>query len=298
MGKKILLTGAAGCLASALYPCLEKQGWQVVLTGLPKEPPHNPVLHPMDICDAAQVLKTIELHRPDWVFHLAAATDVDRCEVEPDYAFRVNTLGTENIVLACKKFGAGLVYLSTGVVFGGEKKDPYTEFDAPNPVSVYGRSKLEGEKIVQAFLDRYYIFRAGWMIGGGKKDKKFVAKILRLMETEKEIKVVNDKFGSPTFIDDMSEHMAKILLLERYGLYHLCNLGPASRYQIALKMVEILGRKDVKIIPVSSSEFLLPAPRAASELMVNYRLNLLGLNSMPHWETSLKNYLFSQKKTI
>jgi dTDP-4-dehydrorhamnose reductase len=291
---KIFVTGASGGLGSALCPVLEKAGHQVLTSDLVSSDPSAYPFDNLDIRDLSSVQKTVSAAKPDLVMHLAAETDVDKCEMEPDHAYRTNTIGTENIALVCQKLDLQMVYISTGGVFEGSKRTPYTEYDAPNPVSVYGRSKLDGEKVVQALVKRHYIFRAGWMIGGGKKDKKFVAKIVRLLQTQNELKAVSDKHGTPTFTYDMSDLIAKVIATGRYGLYHAVNARMTNRYEIAKKIVEILGKKDVKITPVNSSFFPLPAPRAESEAMVNYKLDLLGLNTMPRWEDSLKKYLLTQ----
>lgn len=290
------MTGASGGLSSALSPALMKQKHQIIATDIVTSEDPLPNFEMMDVRDWNQVKSCIDQHRPDWVMHLAAETDVDKCEVEPEHSYKTNTIGTENIAMACAHFSVPLVYISTGGVFNGNKREPYTEYDLPDPVSVYARSKLEGEKIVQSLLKKYFIFRAGWMVGGGKKDKKFVAKIVRLLQTQKEIKAVSDKFGTPTFVWDMANLIIQVIQTERYGIYHAVNHGMTTRYEIAKKIVELLGKKDVQVHPVSSSVFPLPAPRAVSEAMVNYKLNLLGLNTMPPWEESLALYLKSQKE--
>jgi dTDP-4-dehydrorhamnose reductase len=233
----------------------------------------------------------------DFVFHLAAETDVDLCEKQSDHAYRVNTLGTENVALVCQEYNIPMLYISTAGVFFGDKQEPYTEFDIPKPANVYGDSKLQGEWIVKNLLDRYFVIRAGWMIGGWEIDKKFVYKIVRqLKEGKRELKVVADKFGSPTFTKDFANNLMNVVNTKRYGLYHMTNKGTCSRYEIAVKVVEFMGLEgEVKISPVSSAEFPLPAPRARSEMMRNYKLDLLALNNMPLWEESLKEYIKTNK---
>jgi len=230
------------------------------------------------------------------VLHLAAATDVDLCEQEPDLAFRTNAIGTQNVALAARDVGAILVYVSTAGVFGGEKATPYTEFDEPAPANVYGRSKLAGERIVQTLLDRFYIARAGWMVGGGPKDKKFVGKLLQIMESgETRLRAVDDKFGTPTFARDLATGILGLLETSHFGLYHLVNGGGAcSRYDVAVALRTMLGRDDVTVEPVSSAYFPLPAPRARSEAMVNYKLQLLGLDRQRHWRDALEAYVRSE----
>ena len=254
-------------------------------------------VHHLDVRDAVEVKTVVQEHRPDLVMHLAAETDVDRCELEPDHAFRTNALGTENLALMCQTAQVPMVYISTGGVFDGSKRGPYTEFDTPNPVNMYGSSKLAGERAVQTLLPRHYIFRAGWMIGSPAKDKKFVATILKLLETQHELKAVDDKFGTTTFAHDIVENIIHVVHKERYGLYHTVNRGMITRYELAQAIVACVGRTDVKVLPVSSAHFPLVAPRAASEAMVNYKLDLLGLNVMPDWHTALRHYIASRSES-
>jgi dTDP-4-dehydrorhamnose reductase len=239
------------------------------------------------------VAEAVAAGRPDVVLHLAAATDVDRCEQDPDLAFRVNAIGTQNVALAARDAGAVLVYISTAGVFGGEKPEPYTEFDAPAPANVYGHSKLAGERIVQTLLDRFYIARAGWMVGGGEKDKKFVGKMLELIDDGRtSLRAVDDKHGTPTYAKDLATGLRALLETGHFGLYHLVNGGGScSRFDIAVELCRILGRADIEVDPVSSAHFPLPAPRARSEAMVNYKLQLLGLDGQRHWRDALRAYL-------
>lgn len=286
---RILVTGAAGMLGSTLCPILKEKGHEVYATDVDRS---DEGIEYLDVRNHKQVKETIEKIKPDIIMHLAAETDVDKCELEPDHAYLSNTIGTQNVALICQKHDIEVVYISTIGVFDGDKPEPYTEFDEPNPINVYGRSKLEGEKIVQNLLKRYYIVRAGWMVGGGPgKDKKFVAKIIKLLDKTGELKVVTDKIGSPTYTVDFSRCLADLIETGYYGLYHCTNEGYASRFEVARKTVEFLGRSDITIKPVSSAYFPLPAPRARSEMSKNYKLELLGMDRMRHWEEALKEYV-------
>jgi dTDP-4-dehydrorhamnose reductase len=282
-----LVTGANGMLGTALCPVLSKNEYEVLPTDINIT---NSRMEFFDVRDFDKLKIFINKNKPDIVFHLAAETDVDKCEIEVDHAYMTNTIGTENIALVCQEYDLPLVYISTCGVFDGKKVEPYNEFDEPDPISIYTKSKFEGEKAVRSLLRKYFIFRAGWMVGGGKKDKKFVAKIVELMKTKSTLTVVNDKRGCLTFTKDFSECIVKIIKLGRYGLYHVTNKGAASRYEIACKIVEYLGRKDVKVQPVSSAYFSLAAPRPDSEVVDNYKLKLLGIE-MRHWEDALNDYL-------
>lgn len=284
---KCLVTGANGMLASALCPLLSEKGHEVLMTDINMS---GPQIRFLDIRDLSSARKYVSEIRPDIVFHLAAETDVDKCEIEVDHAYMVNTIGTENMALICQDLDILMVYISTCGVFDGRKPDPYNEFDQPNPISVYAKAKYEGEQIVRNLLRKYFIFRAGWMIGGGKKDKKFVAKIVELIKTNSEIRVVNDKIGCPTFTKDFSRCIIEVINSKRYGLYHVTNAGCASRYDIARKIVEFLGKNDVVVKPISSAAFPLAAPRPRSEAADNLKLRLFGITMRP-WADALAAYL-------
>lgn len=288
---KYLITGANGMLGSALCPVLSEAGDEIYPTDINiVNSTYN--IRYLDVREKEQIQIAVNKIKPDFLFHLAAEVNVDKCELEPEHAYRTNTLGTENVALVCKESGIPMVYISTCGVFDGKKKGPYTELDKPNPVSVYSKTKFEGEKIAKNLLKECYIFRAGWMMGGNKKDKKFVVKIVELLNTKKEISVVNDKFGSPTYTVDLSKAMIEVIKRQRYGLYHMTNAGFCSRYNLACKIKEYLKKDDIIIKPISSSKFPLPAPRSDSEASESLNLKLIGLDGiMRPWEEALKDYL-------
>ncbi|MDP2923742.1 MAG: dTDP-4-dehydrorhamnose reductase [Candidatus Omnitrophota bacterium] len=292
---KVLVTGSNGMLGSALLPLLFNRRYEVFPTDINVS---GTDLEYLDVRDSTQVKSCVKKVAPGMIFHLAAETNVDKCETEVEYAFITNAKGTENIALACKEYDIPMVYISTGAVFDGNKDGGYTEEDRPNPISVYGKSKLKGEEIVHSLLKKYYIVRAGWMIGGYNKDKKFVWKIIQLMKTKKEIPVVIDKKGSPTFTDDFARGILDILSAQQFGVYHCVNKGICTRFDIAKKIKEYLHRDDVILKPVTSEVFPLPAPRGKSEALLNRRLSSMGINNMRHWEDALKEYLEEAKGRI
>lgn len=249
----------------------------------------------LDVRDPRAVMDAVSASRPDVVLHLAAATDVDRCEQDPDWAFHTNAIGTQNVALACQRHDALLVYISTAGVFWGDKLEPYTEFDAPKPANTYGEAKLAGERIVETLLRRYYIVRAGWMVGGGERDKKFVGKIARLLvDGPRPLRVVHDKVGTPTYAKDLLAGIHSLVQTGFFGLYHMANTGCCSRYDVALEIRDALGLENVAIEPVSSAHFPLPAPRARSEAMRNLKLDLLGLNAMRPWQEAVRGYVLGE----
>lgn len=291
MRQKILVTGAAGMLGSSLVPLLQKEGYEMYPTDINISDEGTDLL---DVRDLKAVFECIDGLKPDLVIHLAAETDVDKCEIEIDHAFMTNTIGTQNVALACQKNIITMVYVSSAGVFDGRKKQLYIEFDEPNPINVYGKTKLEGEKFVEKLLNKYFIVRAGWMIGGGEKDKKFVAKIVKQINDDaKELYVVTDKWGTPTYAPDFSRVLAKLIKTNYYGLYHLACKGVGTRYDVAKKILEFLGITNIKLVPVTSDYFseAYPAPRPASEMMRNFMLDLRGMNTMRSWEEALREYL-------
>ncbi|RMF93043.1 MAG: dTDP-4-dehydrorhamnose reductase [Candidatus Schekmanbacteria bacterium] len=289
MSKKALVTGAAGMLGSDLCPCLEKNGYDVIRTDINLR---ESTIEKLDVRNFDEVKEFIEKENPEIVFHLAAETDVDLCEKDPEHSYRSNYIATENIAMVCREKNLPMIYISTSAIFDGTAPEPYTEYDLPNPSNVYGRSKLEGEKAVIRLVEEHYIIRAGWMVGGWDIDKKFTRKIIELLKKNDEIKAVNDKVGSPTFTFDLSESIVRIVKNGRPGIYHSANKGQCTRYEYACKLIELMGLKEKKrVVPVSSAHFPLPAPRGRSEAMVNMKLNVLNMNKMPTWEESLEKYL-------
>lgn len=281
---KILVTGAAGMLGSDLCRIMAD-----------RHSIHATNRDTLDVGVIGTTLTTVDRVRPDLVIHLAAWTDVDGCERNPDRAYRANTVGTQNVALACQKNDIPMVYISSIAVFDGTKPEPYTEFDVPNPISVYGNSKYQGERIVRSLLRRYYIVRAGWMFGGGQLDKKFVGKILQAARRSTVLRVVNDKFGSPTYTVDLSRGLLELIETGLFGIYHMVNSGGApSRLEVARCILESAGLDDCQLIPVSSAEFPLSAPRPRMEAARNLHLELQGMRPMRPWMEALGEYVSQQ----
>lgn len=287
---RILVTGAAGMLGSALCPTFKKNKHQVLATDINLEKG----VKFLDVKDITQVENFAKVFKPEVIMHLAAETDLEKCELDRNHAYLTNTVGTQNVALICRKYNLLMVYIGTAGIFDGKKKGYYNEFDKPNPINIYGKTKWEGEKIVEKLLGRYFIVRAGWMIGGGKKDKKFTSKIIEQLDEGKEtLYVVKDKWGTPTYTEDFSNCLSRLVLTPFYGLYHMVCRGKGTRFDVATEIVKILGRNDVKISPVGSNHFAKTyfAPRPRSEMLENFMLELRGLNTMRLWQDSLKDYL-------
>lgn len=300
---KTLVTGSAGMLGSALAPALVQAGHRVVATDIRVDTPitHGggaiPVTH-LDVRDRAQVRHVIAASRPDVILHLAAETDLETCEADPDHAWLTNTIGTRYVASAAREVGVPLVYVSTAGVFDGEKETPYTEFDRPHPINTYGASKLEGEHLAARTVDHHYIVRAGWMVGGGPdKDHKFVARIIDQVRAGTDtIHAVTDKLGTPTYAPDFSACLLGLLDSGLFGVYHMVCGGSGTRYDVAERILEVLGRDDIAIEPVDSSFFAdeFPTPRPRSEILRNLALDLQGMNTMRPWRVALEEYLLAQ----
>jgi dTDP-4-dehydrorhamnose reductase len=304
---KVLVTGAAGMLGSALVPALARRGHAVIATDLETSVPHpwgprGPRVGGLDVRSFDDVHDAVQLLAPELLVHLAAATDLEDCELDPDGAAATNAVGTQNCALAAQRADIPLVYISTAGVFNGAKPEPYTEYDDPDPINHYGRTKLAGERIVRALVDRHLIVRAGWMVGGGReRDHKFVRLILdQLDDGANTIHAVGDKLGTPTYAVDFAECFLGLLESERWGLYHMSGTGACSRYDIAALILRLLDREDVTLVEVGSEFFAgrFFAPRPYSEVMRNLALELHGLNLMTKWEDAIERYLaasFSQR---
>lgn len=280
--KKILVTGSNGTVGS------------YVASSFPYDLIFHTTRKTLDITDKKSVMRTFNNINPDVVIHLAAKTNVDECEKNSDEAHLVNVFGTQNIAEGCRKHNAILIYVSTGAVFNG-KKTYFTENDKPDPVNIYGKTKLLGEKAIQKLVAKHIIIRAGWIVGGGQKEKKFISYILQqLKDGAKEINVVNDKFGTLTYAKELVERMRFLLDNNAHGVYHFGSTGVCSRYEIAQHVVELLDMK-VHVNPVPSSKFAdkFFAPRPTNEVLQSVRLS----PAYPHsWKESLTNYVVSQLK--
>jgi len=248
----------------------------------------------MDVTDLKEVLSVCRKYKPEAILHLAAETDVDRCERDPEYAYLVNGIGTYNMAVAAKELGAKLVYISTAGVFDGTKEGSYVEEDAPNPQNYYGHSKFLGELAVKGMLSNYLILRVCWMMGGGPaKDQKFVAKIINQIKNPNltEIRAVTDQIGSPTFGKDLISAVKVLIGKNETGIFHVSNTGIVSRYDVAKFIVNTL-RPEVKVTPVESSYFNLDAKRTRNEGLVSKE------NIMRPWEEALKEYLETEWKPV
>jgi len=222
------------------------------------------------------------------VIHAAAMADVDGCERNPDLAFRVNTLGTQNVALACAHCGAALVHISTNDVFDGRLGRPYYEWDRPAPESVYGRSKAAAELYVRSLLNRFYIVRTAWLYARGGSN--FVTKIVAAADKHGALKVVTDEVSAPTYAPDLARAIAQLVGTEQYGFYHFSNSGFCSRYDWARKILALSGRGEVPVEPITSAQWRRAAPPPLYAPLVNLAGAALGITLRP-WEEALREYM-------
>ena len=289
----VLITGCGGMLGHAVYPFFKERFATLVATD---KDVNEPWLEHLDIRDRASVEDVFERVRPDLVLHLAAETCLEFCESNPDVAEATNARGAATVAEFAQSVGATMVYLSTAGVFDGEKEGFYTEEDEPNPIMVYGRTKLDGEHHVRDLNERSYVIRAGWMVGGGRrKDKKFVYRMLQqIAEGRTVLHAVDDKVGTPTYTHDFAMNLFELLHQEdSYGTYHMVCEGYGSRYDVAREIVAICNRDDIDVRPVDSSFFQreYPTPRPRSEMLENAGLRALGINRMRNWKDALRAYV-------
>ena len=286
---RLLITGARGMMGRDLSNVAESLGhevWPTDVERLARDPEDR-----IDVRDLASVGRAMDDFRPEAVLHLAAMTHVDECEKRPDEAYLVNTVGTQNVALACRARTLDMIYISTGSVFDGTKPTPYHEFDSPNPMSVYSRSKWAGEQIVRELVPHAYVVRAGWMFGGGPEDKKFVAKMIDLARAKDVLRAVDDKFGTPCYTTDISRRCLDLLATGRYGTYHAANEGYCSRFEMAQAIVGFARVRDCRVEPCASSEFPLPAPRPRMEAIEGMHARLIGLPAQRPWRDALRDYI-------
>lgn len=288
---RVLLLGAGGMLGCAVYDAAKARFENVLATDIDT---NEPWLVRQDFRDLASLEKLFNEFKPTIVFHLGALTDLEYCETNPEDSWATNALGPENTALLAEKRGLTMVYVSTAGIFGGEQEF-YTDFDAPAPTSHYAKSKYYGELFVEKKVSKYFIFRAGWMMGGGlKKDKKFINKVYKQIKNgAKELFVVADKLGTPTYTVDFANGMFRVLETGLYGLYNQVCGGSGSRLDVAEEFVRLLGlENDVKVTQVDSDHWKKEyfAPRPYSEKLINMKLDRRGINFMRDWKVCLAEY--------
>ncbi len=278
---KLLVTGAGGMLGQALVPCLRARGHEV--KALPKEE--------LDVTNFQQVQQVLASEKPELILHCGAYTKVDQAESEPALAFHINGYGTENLAVACNALNIPMLYVSSDYVFDGEQREPYNTWDATRPLSIYGKSKLAGEKAVMRHLQRFYIVRTSWLYG--PNGTNFVETMLSMAEQKKPLRVVSDQHGTPTCTLSLSELIADLIETHRYGVYHAADEGVTNWYEFAKAIV---ASYKVDVVPIETKDMPRPATRPKySVLDKTTLLNTIGRESIP-WRESLQTYLDLRKQ--
>ena len=291
MKKKIYIAGAGGMLGEAFYKVFNKD----YILRLSDIDVNENWINLLDFRDRISYERDVTNFSPDYLFHLGAYTNLEYCELNKDDTYLTNTLSVENATHISNKLKIPILYISTAGIFDG-KKNIYDDWDLPNPLGSYARSKYMGELFVQNNNSQHLICRAGWMMGGGpKKDKKFVYKILKqIKDGKKELNIVNDKLGTPTYTVDFALNVKLLLENNLWGLYNMVCQGLTSRIDVAYEILNILNlNKLINIKKVDSKFFSKEyfAERPNSERLVNKKLDLREMNIMRDWNIGLKEYL-------
>ena len=290
---KIYVAGCGGMLGEAFYKVFENS-YHLKCTDISI---NEKWISSLDFRDYDEYRRDVKEFKPNYLVHLGAHTDLEYCETNQEDTYITNTLAVENAVYIANELKIPIIYISTAGIFDG-KKDTYDDWDTPHPLGHYARSKYAGEIFVEKNSHCHLICRAGWMMGGGPlKDKKFIHKIMsQLKNGKRELFIVNDKLGTPTYTHDFAKNVKLLLENEFWGLYNMVCSGITGRYEVTHELIKILGKEnEVKITPVQSDywkkEYF--AERPSSERLINKKLDLRKLNIMRDWRVCLKEYINS-----
>lgn len=294
--KKIYIAGCGGMLGEAFYKKFSNE-YDLMCTDIDV---NESWLSYLDFRNLKEYKSQVEKFNPDYLIHLGAHTSLEYCEMNSDDAYDTNTKSVENAVYISNLLNIPIIYISTAGIFDGSKEE-FDDWDTPNPLGVYARTKYLGERFVIENSSRYLVCRAGWMMGGGpKKDKKFINKIIKQINAgNKEIFIVDDKDGTPTYTHDFALNTKKLLELEYWGLYNMVCDGLTSRVEVAKEILKILGQSEnINLKKVKSSFFEKEyfAVRPSSERLINKKLNLRKVNIMRNWKVALHDYINSYYK--
>ena len=291
MKKKLFLSGVGGMLGEAFYKVFSKN-YELKCTDIIV---NDKWLEQLDFRDAERYSLLVKKFNPDYLFHIGAYTDLEFCEKNKEDTFKTNTDSVKTAVTISNKLSIPLLYISTAGIFDG-KKNSYDEDDKPKPIGTYATSKYEAEKFVIKNSKKFLICRAGWMMGGGpKKDKKFIQKIIKqIKDGKKELFIVDDKFGTPTYTYDFAKNTEALVDTNNFGLFNMVCEGNTSRLEVAEEILKILNLTDeIKVNKVKSDYFKKTffAERPNSENLINKKLNQKGLNLMRPWQETLREYI-------
>ena len=287
----IVVTGAGGMLGKDILAHFSNE-YKVIAT---TQNPFDVSTIQLDVTNFDAFERIIALYKPAYIFHLAALTDLEKCEKNVNMAYAVNAQATKNAAQIARKYGAKLVYVSSSNVFDGSKQW-FTEDDEPRPINVYGLTKYVGELMVKYYATDYIIIRLGWLMGGGPlRDTKFVAKIVdQIVGGKKELHALSDKFGTVSYTRDVALQLETLLNNKANGIFHLTSAGRVSRFELAKEIVQILGCQGaVTVTPVEESFFshTFTTQRSGSECLKSIKLKEFAGNKQNSWQTALSDYL-------
>ncbi|MEW9936796.1 dTDP-4-dehydrorhamnose reductase [Clostridium butyricum] len=291
---RILITGCKGQLGTELQDIVRKGRAEIgEVSNIIKEANIIALdVDKLDITDLNSVKNVLNTIKPDVVINCAAATNVDGCESDEDFTFKVNALGPRNLAMVCEEIGAKLVQVSTDYVFSGIGEKPLTEYDLTAPYSVYGKTKLLGENYVREFCSKYYIVRTAWLYG--YVGHNFVYTMIRLGKEKDSINVVNDQIGNPTHANDLAYHILKLIETDEYGIYHCTGKGECSWYDFAKMIIELSGEK-CTVNPCTSEEYKTPAKRPEYSSLDNMMLRNTVGDEMRNWQDAIKSFIENLK---
>lgn len=275
--KYVLVTGATGQLGSDIVKELNKRGIHNIGIGSAD----------LDITDDEAVFNFFNSYKFSYVIHCAAYTKVDLAEDEKNLNYEINVHGTSNIVSQCYKYNIPMVYFSTDYIFGGEGDAPFKEDDTPNPLCEYANSKYQAEQEVKK-LDKYFIVRISWVFG--KNGNNFIKTMIKLSETKKELNVVSDQIGSPTYTVDLAEAIVDMIATDKFGVYHLTNEGYVSWADFSREIFRKLNL-DVKVNDVTTEFYNAKAKRPKNSRLDKTKYINAGFKKMPNWQDALDRYL-------
>lgn len=276
--KKILLTGCNGQLGRALNELWSNRtDLELVNTDVAE----------LDITDIDKVIQMCDFVKPYAVVNCAAHTAVDACETQEELAYKINAIGPRNLSIGATRNHAKMIQISTDYIFPGNATTPYTEFDAPGPNSAYGRTKLAGEKFVEQFAKDYFILRTAWLYGDGKN---FVKTMMRVAETNPEVRVVDDQVGSPTSAAELAKAIDSLLLTDNYGLFHATCEGMTSWADFTEEFYRLAGLS-TKVNHISSAEYNAAANRPAYSVLDNMMFRLTSGYMFADWHDAIAEYM-------
>ncbi len=275
---KVLVTGVKGQLGYDVVKDLEKRGHQPI--GVDRDE--------MDLMDNEAIRTFIMNLKPEAIIHCAAYTAVDKAEEEVETCYQINAESVKVISECAKELDVKLVYISTDYVFDGTKEGEYVETDLPNPINVYGASKLKGEQYVQTLLEKYYIVRISWVFG--VNGNNFIKTMRRLGSERDELNIINDQVGSPTYTADLAPLLVDMMETDKYGIYHATNEETCSWYEFANEIFKQSGI-EVKTNPITTDQYPTAAKRPMNSRMSKAKLKANGFNLLPTWQEALAHYL-------